>query len=531
MRNSVLIIGCLSLSIIGTSYAMADVSIQPMGDGSGYDLNASDASSFRTNNGSDVTFTFGSANGVGSNSDGIFRRDPSDIIKVGDTWHVWYSSPEGFKGGPSTIWHATSTDSGVNWTEEGMAVPRGNGTWDADSAFTPNILLHDNVYYLYYTGVGPNYWTTSGYHEDQKFRIGVASADSPYGPWTKHSANPILEPSSDLTKFDSFRTDDSALMVRDGKIWLYHKGRQWGQLPTGTKMGVLVADHPLGPFVRQNDGDPVQLGGHEVQIWAGENESVYSLVGSVGPNDLKYTIRYSADGINFDHWATMSPAYPVASGMYRTDLTDPTAVNGHPEWGLYGVTQLDRFDTNFPASGSDAYGVDGYYFFGNGVNKTSNANNMPSWVSSVNAANEVVVLATYTDFDNPAEAMSSDVTDWTSTGITLTTPNGPAGMWSELLSFTVNELPEGRLRIGVMAGNEQSANGRWDPTGLRISFNGERPSTVSDLNITDLGMVFFDVDMSDVTSGTFSIEGQKRLRTQGPTVAGITLDLDEAVQE
>ena len=212
-------------------------------------------------------------------------------------------------------------------------------------------------------------------------------------------------------------------------------------------------------------------------------------------------------------------------------MTDPTAVNGHPEWGLYGVTQLDRFDTNFPASGSDAYGVDGYYFFGNGVNKTSNANNMPSWVSSVNAANEVVVLATYTDFDNPAEAMSSDVTDWTSTGITLTTPNGPAGVWRELFSFTVNELPEGRLRIGVMAGNEQSANGRWDPTGLRISFNGERPSTVSDLNITDLGMVFFDVDMSDVTSGTFSIEGQKRLRTQGPTLAGITLDLDEAVQE
>ncbi len=295
-----------------------------------------------------VTFDFDAVTGVGPET-GIYRRDPSDVIKVGDTWHVWYSKPEGAANGPSTIWHATSTNAGMDWVEQGMAVPRGTDSWDSDSAFTPNILLHGGTYYLYYTGVGPDYWTTSGYVEEQKFRIGVAYSDSPYGPWTKHDGNPILVPSGDTTKFDSFRVDDSCLAVRDGKIWLYHKGRPWGLGATETKMGVVIADDPLGPFVRQNDGDPVQLGGHEVQIWMDRHQGVYSLVGSVGPDELTHTIQYASDGMDFRFYADVSTSDPSAPGMYRSELTDPSA-GGMPEWGMHGVSSLGRFAVDFNES-------------------------------------------------------------------------------------------------------------------------------------------------------------------------------------
>lgn len=298
---------------------------------------------------SEVTFSLTSVSGVGPET-GVYRRDPSDIIKVGDTWHVWYSMPEGAANGPATIGHATSTNAGVDWVEQATAIPRGSevdNVWDSGSAFTPNILLHEGTYYLYYTGVSHSYWTPGDtYSEDQKFRIGVASSDSPYGPWTKYAGNPILIPSADTSKFDSFRVDDSCLAVRDGEIWLYHKGRQWENTPQNTKMGVVIADDPLGPFVRQNDGDPVQLGGHEVQIWMDESQGVYSMISSVGPADLTHTIQYAADGMNFSKYADVSTSDPSAPGMYRTELTDLSS-GGMPEWGMYGVSSLARFEVHY----------------------------------------------------------------------------------------------------------------------------------------------------------------------------------------
>lgn len=293
----------------------------------------------------EVTFSFDAVSGVGPEA-GVYRRDPSDIIKVGDTWHVWYSKPEGAANGPATIGHATSTNAGLDWVEQATAISRTTNSWDGGSAFTPNILLHEGTYYLYYTGVNDAYWSTSGYVEDQKFRIGVASSGSPYGPWTKYGGSPILVPSLDTSKFDSFRVDDSCLAVKDGEIWLYHKGRGWGLGPTETKMGVVIADDPLGPFVRQNGGDPVQLGGHEVQIWMDRYEGIYSMIGSVGPAELTHTIQYAADGMDFRFYADVSTSDPSAPGMYRTELTEP-GTGEMPAWGMYGVSSLARFAVEY----------------------------------------------------------------------------------------------------------------------------------------------------------------------------------------
>jgi predicted GH43/DUF377 family glycosyl hydrolase len=299
---------------------------------------------------SEVTFSFDEVSGVGSDSE-IYRCDPSDIIKIGDTWHVWYCKSEVSADGPSTIWHATSTNAGIDWVEQDQAIELGSNAWDSDSVFAPNVLLYEDNYYLYYTGVGPNYWTTSGYVEDQKFRIGVACSDSPDGPWTKYEGNPILSPSTDTSTFDSFRVDDSCLAVRDGNIWLYYQGWQWNNTSANTMMGLAIADDPFGPFTRQNEGEAVQLGGHEVQIWMDENQGVYSLVGSVGSDDLIHTIQYAADGLNFSKYAEVSESAPSVTGMYRTELTDSSG-GGMPEWGMYGLASLARFDVYYNDSKS-----------------------------------------------------------------------------------------------------------------------------------------------------------------------------------
>ncbi|TWT84591.1 Glycosyl hydrolases family 43 [Planctomycetes bacterium CA13] len=109
---------------------------------------------------------------------GVSRRDPSDIIKVGDLYYVWYSKGPLKTGYEATAWYATSSD-GLEWTEKGQAVAKAEaGAWDAASVFTPNILVADGRYWLFYTGTTGPY--KKGFKPDSK--IGIAVSDSPDGP-------------------------------------------------------------------------------------------------------------------------------------------------------------------------------------------------------------------------------------------------------------------------------------------------------------------------------------------------------------
>lgn len=216
----------------------------------------------------------------------IMRRDPSDIIKVDDTYYVWYSKrllkdgvnlfPGDFSarnGYSAEVWYATSKD-GHNWEEKSVCIKKGNKKeWDEQSVFTPNILVYKNKYYLYYTGV-PKPFNNIG---DQvvKSAIGLAVADSPDGPWKKMK-KPVLLCSEDSTEFDSMRVDDACLLVRDGKIYLYYKGRQWNNTPRNTKMGLAIATNPAGPYVK-HPKNPLIKAGHEVMVWP-QGEGVMAMM-------------------------------------------------------------------------------------------------------------------------------------------------------------------------------------------------------------------------------------------------------------
>jgi len=77
-----------------------------------------------------------------------------------------------------------------------------------------------------------------------------------------------------------------------------------------------------------------------------EIQVIYSMVGNVGPSSLVHTLQYAADGMNFSKYGDIPAAAPSALGMYRTELTDRNAAGGIPEWGVYGVSSLARFDMN-----------------------------------------------------------------------------------------------------------------------------------------------------------------------------------------
>lgn len=285
---------------------------------------------------------------------GVVRRDPSAIIKHDGKYYCWYSRStgpsQGFGGDIENdkvfpwdrcdIWYATSED-GLTWKEEGLAVPRGEaGSYDDRSVFTVEIMEWEGKYYLCYQTV------KSPYSVRVKNQVGLAWADSPNGPWTK-SKEPILSPADNgiwkgteqnrfmvekKGDFDSHKVHDPCILPFNGKFYLYYKGEQMGeQITFGGRQirhGVAIANKPEGPYVK-SPYNPISNSGHEVCVWP-YNGGIASLITTDGPE--KNTTQWAPDGINFEIKSVIKGA-PHAIGINRTldHEKEPTEAL---RWGL-----------------------------------------------------------------------------------------------------------------------------------------------------------------------------------------------------
>jgi hypothetical protein len=305
---------------------------------------------------------------------GVVRRDPSSVIKENGKFYVWYSKStgktDGFGGDIENdkvfpwdrcdIWYATSED-GITWKEEGLAVPRGiKGSYDDRSVFTVEVMKNDGMYYLCYQTI------KSPYDVRTKNEVGLAWSNSPNGPWEK-SAKPILKPANNGVwkgteqnrfmvekkgDFDSHKVHDPCIIPFKGKFHLYYKGEQMGEeiLFGGRQIrhGVAIADNPKGPYVKSKY-NPISNSGHEVVVWKTQG-GIASLITTDGPE--RNTFQWSPDGINFEiRGAVKGANMPHAIGLNRTfDAPDdnPTQIF---DWGLSHVyntwheQSIMRFDS------------------------------------------------------------------------------------------------------------------------------------------------------------------------------------------
>ncbi|WP_283432129.1 family 43 glycosylhydrolase [Neorhodopirellula lusitana] len=264
--------------------------------------------------------------GIGEET-GVMRRDPSDIIQVDGVYYVWYSKGKISPGYDATVWYATSED-GHKWTEKGIALAKGEpGSWEGASVFTPNILVAEDRYWLFYTGTSREFG--KGFNPDSK--IGIAVSDSPDGPWDRLETNPALKNSDDPADFDSHLVDDACLLTREGKYWFYYKGRQLGKGPGQTQMGLAIADKPQGPYVR-NEGNPVIPGNHEVLVWP-QGKGVAAMIGTTGPKEITNSVLYAEDGVHFSKTHNVKNG-PWAGGVYRPEAFTQSGNGELPKWGV-----------------------------------------------------------------------------------------------------------------------------------------------------------------------------------------------------
>lgn len=136
-----------------------------------------------------------------------------DILVWNGKYYLYYQSfveASGTTGDncPVSVSYSDSPDG--PWTPyNDVVVPNGEpGTWDQYSIHGPNPIVYNGKIYLYYKaafGDRPDYLVANG----------LAIADNPLGPFTKHSLNPVLNSGHESTFFP-FKEGVAAFAIRNG---------------------------------------------------------------------------------------------------------------------------------------------------------------------------------------------------------------------------------------------------------------------------------------------------------------------------
>lgn len=289
------------------------------------------------------------------------RRDPSKVLKIEDTYFVWYTKRHTTVGarGPKRandtipsadwdlceIWYATSKD-GFNWKEQKAAIKRPKkGDYGWRSVSTPDILIWKGKYYLYYQG-----FNEIPLKRGDRAAVTVAEADSPHGPW-KASGRVIIDFGKE-DEWDANAIHDPYPIVYKGKIYLYYKGSPIKTTQKELKIiraqGLAIASDPYGPF-EKHPLNPVINSGHETCMFPFKN-GVAAIVSLDGPE--KNTIQFAEDGVNFRPVSHIQMP-PIAPGPFVKDAFADNADGKGITWGLMHVnidepsnfyTKLMRFD-------------------------------------------------------------------------------------------------------------------------------------------------------------------------------------------
>lgn len=210
---------------------------------------------------------------------GSFRMDGywiwgASVVEADGVFHMYATRvPMSYKFHPgwmiaAEIVHAVSDKPEGPYRFSDIALERrGAQYWDGCSTYNPQIVKYNNKYYLYYGGTRHPYeepadeqlTLSSKWCISSRFnkRIGVATANSPFGPW-KRGEKPVLE--VEPNTFYSYLTSNPApVILPDGQVYMLFKGRSHTENGKYSRMqlGVAYANSPGSSFKVLNEKQPV----------------------------------------------------------------------------------------------------------------------------------------------------------------------------------------------------------------------------------------------------------------------------------
>lgn len=219
----------------------------------------------------------------------------------------------------SEIAHAVSDSPFGPFEDMDVSLPdRGPEYWDGMCTHNPTIHKFDGKYYLYYMGntgdkivVGVPGREQINWDHRNKQRIGVAVADTPYGPW-KRFDEPVLDIThGDSLAHDALMTSNPSICQRpDGGFLMVYKavGLKY-PLPNGGPVVHCIAtsDSPTGPFKKYPDPifleEGVRFPAEDPYIWYqdGRYRAVVKFIKTEGKKRSFSLVHYdSEDGFQWN---------------------------------------------------------------------------------------------------------------------------------------------------------------------------------------------------------------------------------------
>ncbi len=146
--------------------------------------------------------------------------DPYVLYVKGDQYYMYGT------GGVQNGFAAYSSPDLVNWKPKGrFGMPGNTNGWSDSTAgwdgayWAPEVYEVNGKFYMFYSAQ----WKDNPTKEFENFRIGVAVADKPTGPFVDLNNHPIFDPGYPMI-------DANVLFDTDGRLYLYYS-----RVPTNTR--------------------------------------------------------------------------------------------------------------------------------------------------------------------------------------------------------------------------------------------------------------------------------------------------------
>ncbi len=479
------------------------------------------------------------------------------VVKIGQTYHMWYVGSTGASGG--FIGHATSTD-GTSWTKDSanpVFGPDPETGWEQYYVGNPCVLWENGQFVMYYSG---------SYVANSKHRVGRAfSPDG--GNWTRDRANPVLDWGNSTTW-----NDDGIMLgsvfVEGGYHHVYYQGYNGSNWQIGYAYYATTKATYTTPVLDASDHWPVEWG-HlswdaklplgtylKFQVATNKGGTIWGFVGPDGTADTYYTT--SDQGM---HWFqsgkfirvrayletdNMSQFMPLLRSItvtfsQRTGPSPPvvtvTSPNGGEDWmktKTYPITWTSSGNLNATSLGIE-YSTD------NGTTWTSITSRTPNkgtykWTVPSTETSGALIKVTLTDIDGASGFDTSDAT------FAIDPPAPKAGEFlfpaegdvmspgPSTLSWNVED-PWGLAEAPLTLELTTDGGVTWTTVADRMPFSDgiqwEVPglTTSSDLCRLRLTVLTWLGDFSVIESGEFAIDGE------APTVSLMDIDGRMTVDE
>lgn len=138
-----------------------------------------------------------------------------DPVTMGDPFILHASNGKFYMYGTTDYtfldFRVYESDDLANWTYKGKCFDPQDGTWTTDVFWAPEVYERDGRFYMLHS----SNWKNNPNNELENFRLGVAVADEPTGPFLEMYEDPIFDPGYPIIDANLYFADD-------GKIYLYY---------------------------------------------------------------------------------------------------------------------------------------------------------------------------------------------------------------------------------------------------------------------------------------------------------------------